>query len=78
MVAIHRGQRGLVQDQQIAAPPSPRHSYDHPLWAAARSVLLPRGSFHFSKVGYRLRDAVGTSILVWNAAKLRSATREGA
>ena len=40
MVAIYRGQRGLVQDQQIATPPSPRHSYDHPRWAAARERVV--------------------------------------
>jgi hypothetical protein len=58
MVAIYRGQRGLVQGQQIAAPPSSRHLYDYPLWAAARSVLLPIGSFHFLTADYRLRVVI--------------------
>jgi len=55
MVPIHCHQRGLVQDQQIATPPSPHHSHEMILCGQQpESVLLPRGSFLFLKADYGL------------------------
>ena len=53
MVPIHCHQCGLVQDQQIATPPSPRHS-DSMILCGQQSdnVLLPTGSFLFLKADY--------------------------
>ena len=50
MVPIYRHQRGLVQGQQIATPPSFRNSHAMILSGQQPgSVLLPRGSFPFLK-----------------------------
>ena len=55
MVPIYRYQRGLVQGQQIATPPSSRHLHAMILCGQQPgSVLLPRGSFLFLKADYGL------------------------